>query len=159
MYKHHIAALAIAPDSVKQDSLKKILQGFEKELWDCSNTNEFGRILQGIGKNRPINKRITGNGTISPIRKNQVPEGRKVTYTNFICNTCLLKAETRRICMTTGGDKLNYPGYSSSSTVSILNANIHINIKISDAHRGAQYLGLNIKGLHCNANDILSVHM
>jgi hypothetical protein len=47
--------------------------------------------------------------------------------------------------MTAGGDKLDYPGDASSPTVSMLDAKIHINSIISDAHKGARHLGLDIK--------------
>jgi hypothetical protein len=47
--------------------------------------------------------------------------------------------------MTAGGDKLDYPRDASSPTVSMLNAKIHI---ISDAHKGACHLGLDIKNYY-----------
>ena len=47
--------------------------------------------------------------------------------------------------MNAGGDKPGHPRYDRSLTVYTLDANIHINITISDAYKGARYLGLDIK--------------
>ena len=47
--------------------------------------------------------------------------------------------------MTAGGDRLDYPDDRSSSAVSILNTNIHINSTISDAKKGARYMTMDIK--------------
>jgi hypothetical protein len=50
--------------------------------------------------------------------------------------------------MTAGGDKLDYPGDPSSPAVSLLDAKLHINSTISDAHKGARYLGIDIKNFY-----------
>jgi len=118
--------------------LQKLLKGPEKERWNRGNANEFGRLLpHGIGKNRPDNKKIKGTGTIFPIRRHAIPSDRKVTYANFVCNIRPQKAETHRVRMTAGGDKLDYPGDPSSPAEAILDAKLHINSVISDAKHGA----------------------
>ena len=91
------------------------------------------------------NERITDINNLFPIWKNQVLAGCKVTYTNFICSIRLQKSETHHVHMTSGGDKLGYPGDTSLSVVFILDAKIHINITISNPHKGARYLGLDMK--------------
>ena len=50
--------------------------------------------------------------------------------------------------MTAGGDRLNVPYDVSSLAVSMTNAKLHINITISDAHKGARYLGIHITNLY-----------
>jgi len=149
-YAHHIAALATTPPTAgKQGSLKKLLLGYDAKTWTRGLANEWGRILPfGIGRNRPAQERIQGTGTVFFIKKSQVPSGRKVTYANFICNIRLQKTETHRVRMTAGGNKLDYPGDSSSPTVSMLDAKIHINSTISDAKKGARHLGLDIKNYY-----------
>ena len=148
-YAHHIAALSAAPIAGKQESLQKLLKGPEKERWNRGNANEFGRLLpHGIGKNRPDNEKIKGTGTIFPIRRHAIPSDRKVTYANFVCNIRPQKAETHRVRMTAGGDKLDYPGDPSSPAVAILDAKLHINSVISDAKHGARYLTLDIKNFY-----------
>ena len=68
-----------------------------------------------------------------------------MTYANFICNIHPQKKESLRTRLTTGGDKLDYQYDASSPAVSVLDAKIHINSTISDAHQGARYLVLDIK--------------
>ncbi len=157
-YEHHIAALTTAESSNtpyfqtgsgKQGSLRKMVNGSEKIIWTRSLSNELGRLLpNGVGKNRPKAERIKGTGTIFPIRKAQVPKDRKVTYANFQCTIRPQKAETHRVRCTAGGDKLDYPFDASSPAVSMLDAKLHINSTISDAKRGARYLGLDIKNFY-----------
>ena len=148
-YEHHIAALSTAPVAGKQESLPKLLKGPDKERWTRGNANEFGRLLpNGIGKDRPEKDKIKGTGTIFPIRRHAIPPDRKITYANFVCNIRPQKAETHRVRMTAGGDKLDYPGDPSSPAVAILDAKIHINSTISDAKHGARYLTLDIKNFY-----------
>ena len=61
--------------------------------------------------------------------------------------------------MIAGGYKLDYTRDSISPIVSILDAKIHTNGTIYNAHRVVHYLGLNILPLPpWNANEILPVH-
>ena len=50
----------------------------------------------------------------------EIPTGRKVTYTNFICDYWPLKAEKSRVRMTIGCDKLDYPDQTASPTAFII---------------------------------------
>ena len=149
-YEHHIAALVTPPAaSGKQPSLDKLLRGPDATTWQRSNANEWGRLLpDGVGKSRPAKDRITGTGTLAFIRKTQVPAGRKVTYANWVCAIRNQKAETHRVRMTAGGDRLDCPYDVSSPAVSMTNAKLHINSTISDAHRGARYLGIDISNFY-----------
>ena len=149
-YKHHIAALASVPPPVAKDSklpsLSKPLKGDDGKLWERSTANEFGRLFaNGVGHSRPSAERIEGTGTLFPIRKNAIPKGRNITYANFICAIRPQKAETHRVRLTFGGDKLDFPGDPSSPAVSLLTTKIHINSTISDAHKGARYCTLDVK--------------
>jgi hypothetical protein len=50
--------------------------------------------------------------------------------------------------MTAGGNQLDYPGDASSPAVAILDAKLHINSTISNASRGARYMGIDIKNYY-----------
>ena len=50
--------------------------------------------------------------------------------------------------MTTSGDHLEYPGDSSSSSASILNAKIHINSTVYDAHKVSHYMSIEFKNFY-----------
>jgi hypothetical protein len=145
-YANHIAALVTTPPTAgKQGSLRKLRKGPEAHIWERSLANEWGRLLEhGLGQTRAETDKILGTGTIFFISKSDVPQDRKVTYANFVCNIRPQKAETHRVRMTAGGDKLDYPGDASSPTVSMLDSKIHINSTISDASKGARHLGLDI---------------
>ena len=149
-YIHHIANLQHTPvEKGRAGSIRTLLKGPNNATWTRSLANEFGRLLpHGVGKNRPVNERIQGTGTIFPIHKKDVPPGRKITYANFVCDIRPQKKESHRTRLTAGGDKLDYPFDASSPAVSVLDAKIHINSTISDAHRGARYLVLDIKNFY-----------
>ena len=106
--------------------------------------NEFGRLCTGIGKTRPKADRIEGTGTMFFTTKDRIPKDRKITYANFICNILPQKSDTHGVCLTAGGDKLDYPGNTSSPAVSLLNVKIHINITISRAKHNAIYMCIDI---------------
>ena len=80
--------------------------------------------------------------------KHRVPKDRKITYANFICNIRPQKSETHRVCLTAGGNKLDYPGDPSSPAVSLLNMKIHINSTISRAKHNARYMCIDIKNFY-----------
>ena len=147
-YAHHIAALgsSVPAEKGKLASLRTLLKGEDAKIWNRSTANEFGRLLpNGVGKFRPPAERITGTGTMFPIHRSNIPHDRKVTYANFVCGIRPQKSETHRIRLTAGGDKLDYPGDPSSPAVSTLDTKTHINSTISDAHKGARYMTLDIK--------------
>ena len=50
--------------------------------------------------------------------------------------------------MTAGGNRLDCPYGVSSPAVSMTNAKIYINSNISDAHKGARYLGIDITNFY-----------
>ena len=97
-------------------------------------------LPNGVGESRQNIERITGTRTIFFIHKLQVPEGRKVTYANWVCNIRPQNSETRRVRMAAGGDCLDCPYDVSSPAVLMPNAKLHINSTTSDAHIGARYL-------------------
>ena len=132
-----------------QGSIKKLLKWPDGLIWDRSRANEWGRLLEhGVGLNRPQHERIEGSGTLFFVRKHTIPADRKVSYTNMICDIRPQKEETHHVRITAGGDRLEYPHDPSSQAVSMINAKIHINSTISDAHKGARYMVVDIKNIY-----------
>ena len=80
--------------------------------------------------------------------KDKILKDRKITYANFICNIRPQKSETRRVRLTAGGNKLDYPGDPSSPAVSLLNVKIHINSTISRAKHNSRYMCIDIKNFY-----------
>ena len=54
--------------------------------------------------------------------------------------------------MTACGDLLDFPYDVSSPAVSMTNAKLHINSTISDSHKGARYLGIDITNFYLGTN-------
>ena len=92
---------------------------YNKE-WSISSANEFGRLLNGVGK------RVTGTNTMRAILESEVPKDRKkdVTYGSFLCTVRPEKDEPNRTRFTVGGDRINYPGEVATPTAEMLVAKI-----------------------------------
>jgi hypothetical protein len=75
-----------------------------RKQWQISSANEFGRTMEGVGKNRPEEDRIKGTDTIHLIKKCNIPKGKKITYARFVSEIRLQKAEIHRTRLTAGGD-------------------------------------------------------
>ena len=82
------------------------------------------------------------------VQRSQIPTGQKNSYGNFICDVRPQKSEIRRVRLTVGDDKLDAYKETSSPTVSLIDAKLHFNSTISDAHNGARNLGLDIKNFY-----------
>ena len=121
-----------------------MVAGKDDNIWKLSISNEFGRSAQ-VGQNRKNNKHVPGTNTIFFIPRSHVPTDTKVAYANLICDLRPLKNGRHRVCMTVGGDKLEYDGNPSSPTISLLNTKIFFNSVISDAHKGAKFATVDIK--------------
>ena len=108
-------------------------------IWTKAMSMEMGRLAKG-------NKYgVKYTDTIEFIRQQAVPSGRDVTYGNFICDHRPLKSEPWRIRLTVGGDKLSYDDDPGSPAASLLETKIMLNSVISDAHKGARFMGLDLK--------------
>ena len=123
----------------RRETLKTLLSGTQKETWTTSLANEWGRLAKGI-KNR-----VVGTDTIEFISKSQVPQNNKVTYVNFICDYRPLKTEVWRVRLTVGGDLLPYPYEAASPAASLIETKLIINSTISDASKGARFMGADLK--------------
>ena len=123
----------------KKQSMDKLLNGPDKDIWWKAIGNEFGRLAQGIGS------RVLSTDTIDFICKNEVPQGRKVTYGSFVCDHRQLKAEPYRVRLTVGGDKLEYESDAGSPAASLVETKLTLNSTISDAHRGARFMSADLK--------------
>ena len=95
-------------------------------VWSRSLDNELGRLTQGF------RNQVKGTDTMEFIPKQNVPQDRKVTYSNFVCDYRPLKSEPFRVRMTVGGDKLEYPDETASPAASLIETKLIINCVISD---------------------------
>lgn len=148
-YSHHIAAHVHCPVTGRKLNIRKLRKGPEGATWTRSLANEWGRLLhKGIGQNRPAHERVEGTGTCFFVTKESIPKDRKISYGNFVCDIRPQKAETHRVRLTAGGDRLDAFEDTSSPAVGLVDAKLHFNSTISDAHKGARHLGLDIKNFY-----------
>ena len=63
----------------------------------------------------------------------------------MVCNYWPLKTETFCVRLTIGGDKLQYKNKTTSPTADLLETKILLNSTISEAHKGARFMGIDIK--------------
>jgi hypothetical protein len=119
-----------------------LLAGPDRKLWLHSMANDLGRLAQGIGKNRPVDQQIAGTNTIFFIEQCAVPKGRQVTYCKQEATIRPTKAETHRVRNCAGGDRLDFPGPTSTQTASLTTIKILINSTIPTA--GARFSAFDI---------------
>jgi hypothetical protein len=134
-----IAGKMFNPVTGRPETLDSLLAGPDSTTWTKSLTNEWARCMQGISNNRPAAEHITGNNTMFFIFPHEVPQGRKVTYANFVCTMRPGKAEPLRVRMTVGGDRLDAYQDVRSPAIGLIDTKLHLNSVISDAKDGARY--------------------
>ena len=126
----------------KKQSIDTLLQGENKNTWQQELNNELGRLSNGFEK-------IKGTNTITFIHKRDIPNNKKATYANMVCDYRPLKSEKYRVRLTVGGDKLTCEFDVASPATSVLETKLIIKSFISDAHKGARFLTLDIKDFFC----------
>ena len=109
------------------------------DRWETALSNKWGRLARG-NKNG-----VTHTDTIEFIPQEQVPQGRDVTYASFVCDHCPLKSEPWRVRIVVGGDRLTYEDDAGSPAASLLETKILLSSVISDAHKGARFMSLDLK--------------
>jgi hypothetical protein len=117
---------------------RQLIRSVDAAIWKKACANDFGRLAQGVGTRMP-----TGTNTIFFIPKDKVPRDRKISYVNPVASIRPHKEEMYRVRLTAGGDRLEYPGVTSTETVSLITTKIHLNSVISTP--GAKYLTADIK--------------
>jgi hypothetical protein len=140
-----IAGKMFHPVTGRPENIDTLLRGPDSDIWTTSLANEWARCAQGLSRNRPPERHVAGNQTIFFIPPNNVPAGRKVTYSNFVCTMRPGKAEPYRIRMTVGGDRLDAYQDVRSPAVGITDTKLHFNSTISDAKNGARYCTADLK--------------
>jgi len=142
----------IYSDHGNRVSCDKLITGERKERWLKSSANEFGCLMQGVGKHsRALTDCVQGTDTMRIIRKQQVPTGKPVTYGNFVCDYRPLKEEKWRTRLTVGGDKLTYAEDATAPSSHMTEAQLLFNSIISDYKRtGAQFTTAVVKTFYLN---------
>ena len=126
----------------KRLNIEQLMRGEGEQsgkIWTQGLSNELGRLAQGNDNN------VVPTDCIDFIHHHEVPQGRKVTYANFVCDFRPLKSEPYRVRLVVGGDKLVYLADSGAPAASMLETKLMVNSVISDAHLGARFLSADLK--------------
>jgi hypothetical protein len=93
-------------------------------LWTRGFGNKCRRLFQGI-------RDIPGTDTCFFTTPKNIPNDRKITYSNIVCGYTPYKKEKERVRLTVGGDRLDYSGDVATSTADITTFKIVINSTLS----------------------------
>ena len=126
------------PDG-KKETIDSVMQGSDRKIWNQSLSNEWGRLAQGN------NKGVTSTDTIDFITREEVPQGKDITYATFVLDYRPLKSEPHRVRITVGGDKLTYNDDAGAPAANLLETKILVNSTISDANKGARFMSADLK--------------
>ncbi|WP_281640541.1 Ty1/Copia family ribonuclease HI [Aurantimicrobium minutum] len=130
------ACTAINPDTNLPAEYRELRKSKDGEYWEQGMCNEIGRLFQGY-------KEIKGTNTCRWIKVQEMPKDRKATYVRIVVADRPLKAEPRRVRITVGGDKVDYPGEVSTKTTELVTCKILLNAVVSTP--GAQFMTMDLK--------------
>ena len=133
------ALKALNVDTGKLEEYPGLLKSSEGPLWECSTAEEFHRLCKG-------NEKIRGTDTMHFIHKKDVPAGCKVTYMRLIITDRPQKEQPRRVRITVGGDRLDYPFDASTRTSDITTAKLLWNSVLST--KDARFITIDIKDFY-----------
>jgi hypothetical protein len=130
-------------DEVTGQSLeyRALSTGPDKSIWITALANDLGRLAQGVGTRMP-----TGTNTIVFIKRHAVPTGRQVTYGRLVSSIRPTKAETHRVRVTVGGDKLDFPGLTATQCASLTTTKCLLNSTVSTPN--AKFMVLDVKNFY-----------
>ena len=113
-----------------------------KDTWTTAGSNEYGRLLQGCGRNADGTQRITGTNVCHWIPRSKVPKHKKVTYARYVVDIRPEKDDPNRVRIIAGGDRLDYYGETSTETASLETAKILLNSVLST--KNAKFMSIDI---------------
>jgi hypothetical protein len=117
---------AVHPDTGLDAEYKELLKSSKGPLWENACADEFGRLAQGNLPTLP-----TGTDTIHFIHRTEMPKGRKATYLKIVLADKPHKAIQERVRATVGGNRVDYPGETSTKTSDLITVKLLLNSTIS----------------------------
>ena len=139
---HNVEANVVI-DEVSGQSLeyRHLSTGPQRDIWIKALANDLGRLAQGVGTRMP-----SGTDTIFFIARSSIPVGRKVTYGRLVSTIRPTKAEIHLVRVTVGGDKLDFPGITTTQCASLTTTKCLLNSTVSTP--SARFLVLDIKNFY-----------
>ena len=90
----------------------------------------------------------TGTDTIHFIRHSDMPPDRRATYLRIVAELRPLKAETKRVRFTVGGNQIQFPGKVSTPTADLTTVKLLLNSVLSTP--GAHFATADISNFYLN---------
>ena len=154
-FYEHFSASAINCDTGELAEYKQLLLTSDGPLWDHSGVEEWGRLVEGCPPaGIPVSE---GTKTCRFVKKSSIPKDRKITYPRVVVADRPQKTQTRRVRVTVGGDRIDYPGEVSTKTSDITTVKILLNSTISTPE--ARFMCLDIKDFYLNTTMHRSEYM
>jgi Reverse transcriptase (RNA-dependent DNA polymerase) len=137
---------AINPDTGELDEYTKLANSSEGPQWQDAMCMELGRLFQGFTTKR--GSTVTGTSTCRFIKITEVPKNKSPTYVRIVTADRPNKSEPRRVRMTVGGDKIDYPGDCSTKGADLVTAKCLFNSVVSTAN--AKFMCMDVKDFYLN---------
>ena len=131
-FKEHMACPVINPDTGVSLEYRHLIQGPDTDIWVKALANDFGAFSTRCKGRMP-----TSNSTIFFIHPSEIPTHKKVTYGRLVLDIRPLKEEKYRVCITVGGDKLDFCGDALSVAASL--ATVRLLLKSVVSTKGAKF--------------------
>lgn len=139
----HSAHAVLDPVTGAALSYRQLREGPDGADWINGAANEIGRLAQGVLPHMP-----TGTDTIHFIRHTDMPADRQATYLRIVAEHRPLKAETKRVRFTAGGNLITFPGNVSTPTADLTTVKILLNSTLSTP--GARFCTGDIQNFYLN---------
>jgi hypothetical protein len=117
------------------------------EIWQTAFGKDFGGMAPGDDKTGQ--KGTNSIFVMSHKAIRAIPKKQTVTYACVVVDYRPQKTDPHRICITAGGNLINYPGELSTRTADLTMSKLMWNSVISTA--GVQYMCLDIKNFYLSA--------
>jgi len=127
---------------------KQLVKKYPK-IWIPSMSNEFGRLLNGVGTRMP-----KGSETIEFIPPTDIPSHKTITYARIVCDYRPLKSEPNRTRLTVGGDRLTCSHETSTDAADLILIKLFFNSVLST--KNAKFLSADIKDFYLANNRLLA---
>jgi len=146
--KNEMCNAVMDADSGKMLEFRHLIKKYP-EIWSTSMANEFGRLMEGVGKRMP-----TGSKTMRFIPRTDIPSGKTVTYARIVCDYRPLKSEPNRTRLTVGGDRLTCHHDTSTDAADLMLIKLFLNSVLSTEK--ATFITADIKDFFLADNPLLS---
>jgi len=115
-------------DTGKLEEYRQLLKGIDKLLWEKGGSKEIAQLAQGRKDGS-----VKGTNTLHFIPHDMLPKGKKPTYLRICANHHPQKEDPYRVCMTVGGNLIEYKGETCTPTADLTTAKLLFNSVFSTA--------------------------